>query len=180
MRAPNMSTVWLLWRVFIALVLVKFAIDAVWASTSKSYMGAFGILLVAAALFVTAAIVVSPDLAGLAARPFTSFIDSIYLPGGSEKKPPLDYNLARLYERRGQLELAEVEYARILRYYPRELDAYFGLAEIYLKLKDGKAAEKVLDKAARRFRKDAELEGVIGKERERILAEFEEDAVEAP
>ena len=165
-----MRTVWLLWRILGFVALSYFAYRLFERAIAQgSPIAMAGTLLFAAAAFILAAIILSPDLAKVVSRPLTSFIDSIYLPGGREKKPPLDYRKAELYIRRSQFEKAEEVLADIIRHYPEELRAYLAMAEVCLELEDKKAAEVVLAKAHKKLHHDATALEAIKRAREKVL-----------
>ena len=165
-----MSTIWMLWRIlaFVALSFLAYKIF-MRAIAQSSPIGMAGFLLFAAAAMILGAIILSPDLAKLAARPFTSFIDSIYLPGGREKKPPLDYRKADLHRKRAQYEKAEEAYGEIIHFYPEELRAYMSMVEVYLELEDPKAAEIILAKAHRKLRHNEKAVKEIELTRQRVI-----------
>ena len=175
---PSMRTMWFVWRLFIAFSCWFGAYRIFdYASSKESMYGAFAVLLFAAALLIAGAVAISPDLARWAAKPFNSFIDSLYLPGGREKKPPLSYSKADLCIRQGRYEDAEEALAEIIHYYPDELRAYLDMADICLKMDDPKAAEKALAKAHRRMHRDSEAIALIRATREKVMEAYSSEAV---
>lgn len=73
---------------------------------------------------IFAAVLVVPEMTTLASAGFTGFIDSLFFPGSREKKPPYTLKLARFYVQKQRLDDAETEYARMLSFYPHELEAW--------------------------------------------------------
>ena len=159
MRVPSMQTIRFLWRLLAAAALLVLAYEIFVHFSSKSMLGAFGGLLFAAAAFIASAVIVSPDLARLGARPFTAFIDSIYFPGGRSKTPPHNFHKADLYYRTRRYEMAEEALGEIIRDHPDVLTGYLKMSEVCLRLDDPAAALKVLDMAHRRFRNDMVASG---------------------
>jgi tetratricopeptide (TPR) repeat protein len=88
----------------------------------------------------------------LATRPFTLFIDSIFFPGGELSKPVLNLKLPAYYTNEGRYEEALVEYQRILRHYPDEIEAYEKAIWLYLEVFDQPFEAKKLLRRARRRR----------------------------
>ena len=81
-------------------------------------------------LWMGAAVLLQRKISKILALPFLRFIDSIYLPGGHARKPPLNYDLAWHYEKMGRDDEALDEYRMILKYYPGELEAIAGMVRI--------------------------------------------------
>jgi tetratricopeptide (TPR) repeat protein len=137
-----------------------------------SYPGIFMTALFAFAKGILGIILIAPELANWLATPLTRMIDSIYLPGGKETCPPLDYRLADYYRTTGQHDEARARYREIVSHYPREGKAYGWLYYLtaYRKM-DLRAAGKILRKARRSLRKEAEWEAFKGVVREAVANE---------
>lgn len=83
--------------------------------------GNFGVSLL---LAIGAMILVSPEFTAVFSSGFTTFIDAVFFPGGREKKPPYTLKLARFYVEKQRWEDAEIEYARMLSFYPDQPEAW--------------------------------------------------------
>lgn len=70
------------------------------------------------------ALLIAPELTQLASAGFTGFIDAVLFPGGREAKPPYTLKLARSYVEKQRWDEAEVEYARMLFFYPDQPEAW--------------------------------------------------------
>ena len=121
--------------------------------SSGSQLEVFATSLFALAKGIFGVILLSPDLAAWAASPLLRWIDSIYLCGDVEGRPPLDYRLADYYRTTGQVGEAIGYYREIARHYPAEAKAlgwlYYLLA---FRTKELRAAKRVLRKARRHLR----------------------------
>jgi hypothetical protein len=65
-----------------------------------------------------------PEVFRCASFGFTGFIDAVFFPGRREAKPPYTLKLARFYREDQRLAEAEAEYARMLSFYPEQLEAW--------------------------------------------------------
>lgn len=120
---------------------------------SGSHLGVFGTALIASGKGIFGIVLISPEVANWAATPLTRLIDSIYLPGGTEAHPPLDYRLADYYRTSGQVGEAVDHYREITRHYPQEGRAFGHLYFLTAyRMKDRRTAGKILRKARRRLR----------------------------
>lgn len=87
----------------------------------------------------------------LATRPFTLMIDSIFFPGGRFSKPILNLKLPAHYINESRYDDALLEYRRILKHYPDEVEAYEKAIWLYLEVYgDPAEAERLLQRAKRR------------------------------
>jgi hypothetical protein len=87
----------------------------------------------------------------LATRPFMMMIDSIFFPGGKLSKPVLNLKLPAHYINESRYDEALLEYRRILKHYPDEVEAYE--KAIWLQLDvfaNPSEAERLLRRARRR------------------------------
>jgi hypothetical protein len=82
-----------------------------------TFKGVFGVAILIALLS-------APELSILVSSGFTGFIDAVFFPGGREKIPPYTLKLARFYREDQRLAEAEAEYARMLSFYPEQLEAW--------------------------------------------------------
>lgn len=71
-----------------------------------------------------ALIMLLPEFVYLAAAGFSGFIDRVFFPGGSEKKPPYSLKLARHYVEKNRWEDAEAEFTRVLSWHPEQVEAW--------------------------------------------------------
>lgn len=87
---------------------------------------AFPPLIFGMAALISSAILFSPDLVEYAARPFTRWIDSIYL-GSSEvaELPPLNYAPVDRAIQEKRWQQAAFEFERISQWYSNEMRPYF-------------------------------------------------------
>ena len=102
----------------------------------------FAAMLFSFAKCITGALLLAPELAVAAARPFIRWIDAIYLPGGHASKPPLDYKLADHYRKNGETDRAIDRYRAIARFYPGEAKAHGWLVAMLTDEPGGKRAAK--------------------------------------
>jgi hypothetical protein len=86
------------------------------------FAAGYGLLSFAA--LVAGAILISPMLVPLAARPFCWFIDSIYLGGSAIERPPLSYVVAERRMQEGRYEEAAAEFERLAYWHPRVVRVY--------------------------------------------------------
>lgn len=75
-------------------------------------------------LAIFAAMLLVPEATSLLSSGFTGFIDALFFPGSREKKPPYTLKLARFYVQKQRWDEAEAEYARMLSFYPDQLEAW--------------------------------------------------------
>ncbi len=137
----------------LGLWLIASAGRGLWAISNGSQLEVFATSLFAMAKGIFGVILISPDLATWAASPLLRWIDSIYLCGDVEGRPPLDYRLADYYRTTGQYGEAIDYYREITHHYPKEAKAlgwlYYLLA---FRTKELRAAKGVLRKARWRLR----------------------------
>ncbi len=81
-------------------------------------------ILIAVAFLIPGLALLWPWIFRLAIHPFTSFIEAIYSPKQPLEKPLLNLSLPTYYINESRYEEALEEYQKILRYYPREAEAY--------------------------------------------------------
>ena len=153
-------------RWLLGLWLIWLCAQGLAGSMQQGYMGAAGKALFAFAVGILGVLCLAPDLAKAAARPFQRIIDSIYLPGAEASRPPLDYKLADHYRNTRKFDEAVIEYAKIVRYYPREVMAHVRLYQLLRdELRDEKAADRAHRRAERALRRCdglAEFEALTG------------------
>ncbi len=136
----------------LGLWLIVAAARALFALEEGSMPGIFATALFAFAKGILGIILIAPEVANWLASPLTRVIDSIYLPGGKEAHPPLDYRLADYYRTAGQHDEALAHYHEIVSHYPREGRAFGWLYYLTAyRQRDMKAAGRILRKARRRL-----------------------------
>lgn len=87
----------------------------------------------------------------IATRPFMMMIDSIFFPGGKLSKPVLNLKLPAHYINESRYDEALLEYRRILKYYPDEVEAYEKAIWLHLDVfANPSEAERLLRRARRR------------------------------
>lgn len=111
----------------------------------------FNIMFLGAPVFALGILIIWKPLFQLITRPLMMMVDSIFFPGGSLEKPPLNLKLPAYYIEHERYEEARTEYRRIIKHYPDEVEAYERLvwleAEIF---EDRREARNLLRKARRR------------------------------
>ena len=75
-------------------------------------------------LAVPSAVLIGPEVSQLFSLGPSAFIDAVFFPGGREARPPYTLKLARFYVQKNRWDDAEEEYARMLSFYPRALEAW--------------------------------------------------------
>ena len=80
-----------------------------------------GIGVLAAAKFIAAGICFALAYVDTISLPFTSLIDGAYGTRADKRKPPLDFAIADRFLENGMRDSADLEYRRLLDYYPRSL-----------------------------------------------------------
>ncbi len=81
-------------------------------------------LLIAAAAFLGAFVLLWNPLIRLATKPLLALIDLVFSPGGRLERPLLNLKLPAHYLNEGRYDEALAEYRKILRHYPHEIEAY--------------------------------------------------------
>ncbi len=114
---------------------------------------AFGLCLFAFAKMLLGAIILAPTLANWISIPIFAWVDSIYRPGGYNRKPPLCYRLGEQYIREKKYDLALVEYRDITRYYPKEIRAAATLYLLYKQTDETRRAERWYARSIFRYSK---------------------------
>jgi hypothetical protein len=122
-------------------------------------------------LLIVGLVFVGRDLARLFSWPLTCFVDVIYGTGPGDGKPPLNYHLARGYTASGRFEEAVDEYARIMTFYPRELEPYSECIRILLEIGDDPSeAARYLHRGLRHLRGSASKKRLRAAYRESLKA----------
>jgi tetratricopeptide (TPR) repeat protein len=109
-------------------------------------------VLVSMACFITSVLLVAPETAFRVADWFSRPFAAILFPSDHFNKPPLSYRLARRYRDEKRWEDAARQYRKIIRYYPKEADAYLELVHVAEQMHDHKAAQKYAALFRRRFK----------------------------
>ena len=92
-----------------------------------------------------------PDVFALVGR----LVNSFFFPGGKSSKPVLSYKLPDFYRREERYAEALDHYRRILRHYPKEARAWFGVIEVQMHdLADPEAARQTYKMALHKLRSD--------------------------
>jgi len=120
-----------------------------------TFKGVFGVAILIALLS-------APELSILVSSGFTGFIDAVFFPGGREKTPPYTLKLARFYRENQRLDEAEAEYARMLSFYPEQLEAWQERLDLAFRRKAqaDPAPQDVLAKALKSLKNPADREAV--------------------
>jgi tetratricopeptide (TPR) repeat protein len=109
-------------------------------------------VLVSMACFITSVLLISPEtvftLAEWCSRPFAA----ILFPSEHFNRPPLSYKLARYYRDAQRWQDAARQYRKIIRYYPKEADAYLELRQVAEKMGDHKMKQKYAALFRKRFK----------------------------
>jgi tetratricopeptide (TPR) repeat protein len=99
-------------------------------------------VLISLASFIGTVLLIAPEtafrLAEWCSRPFVA----ILFPSDHFNKPPLSYRLARRYRDEKRWEDAARQYRKIIRYYPKEADAYLELLHVAAQMGDHKTEHK--------------------------------------
>jgi hypothetical protein len=102
-------------------------------------------------LFVTSVLLVTPEttkrVAEWCAQPFVN----ILFPSDEFSRPPLNYQLARRNRDELRWEDAAMQYKKIIRYYPKEREAYVELLVVAEHLPDKKVKERYAEMLRKRF-----------------------------
>jgi len=114
-------------------------------------MGAAPYVIFSMAGFLITVFLTSPEtalrMAEWCSRPFVA----ILFPSDEFAKPPLTYRLARRYRGEKRWEDAARQYRKIIRYYPKERDAYLELLDVAAQMGDRKLKRKYAALFQRRF-----------------------------
>ncbi|MES2706021.1 MAG: tetratricopeptide repeat protein [Verrucomicrobiota bacterium] len=112
---------------------------------------------------IFAAVLIVPEVTTIASAGFTSFIDSLFFPGSREKKPPYTLKLARFYVQKQRWDDAEAEYARMLSFYPDQLEAW--KESLHVAFAQGEnadpAPDAILSKGLKKLKTPAEKEALF-------------------
>jgi hypothetical protein len=115
-------------------------------------IGAAFPLLVSLGSFLTTVFLIAPEtafrIAEWCSRPFTA----ILFPSEHFNKPPLTYKLARRYRDEKRWDDAARQYRKIIRYYPKEADAYLELLHVAGQMGDHKMEQQYAALFRRRFK----------------------------
>ena len=118
---------------------------------SEGIAAAFPVL-VSMACFIGSVLLVAPEtafrIAEWCSRPFVA----ILFPSDHFNKPPLSYTLARRYRDEKRWDDAARQYRKIIRYYPKEADAYLELLHVAAQMGDHKMEQKYGTLFRRRFK----------------------------
>jgi hypothetical protein len=102
--------------------------------------------------FIGAVLLLAPEttfrIAEWCSRPFTA----ILFPSDHFNKPPLTYKLARRYRDEKRWDDAARQYRKIIRYYPKEADAYIELLHVAGQMGDHKTERRYAALFRRRFK----------------------------
>jgi hypothetical protein len=142
---------WVKIRWFLAacsvLLCVKLMVSALLMNSINAAWHVLGSVL----LFVTSVLLVIPEtakrVAEWCARPFAD----ILFPSEEFTRPPLNYQLARRYRDELRWEDAAIQYKKIIRYYPKEREAYVELLGVAEHLPDKKLRERYAEMLRKRF-----------------------------
>ena len=135
--------------------------------TTNGQVATAASLIVMFGFIVAATMLLLPETVPFVSRPFTAFIDGIYGTGPGKEKPPFDCRLARGYVKQERYEDAVDEYARVMKYHPKEMEPYRESIQVLLnKLRDREGAEDVLDLGLRKLGSEAERTELLGLYRE--------------
>ena len=111
----------------------------------------FVLLLIGVLFLVIGIVFLWKTIFHVATRPLMLLVDSIFFPGGELPKPVLNLKLPAYYLNEGRFDEALIEYRKILKYYPDEVEAYEKTIWLYLTVfKEPREAEKLLRRAKRR------------------------------
>ncbi|MES2706022.1 MAG: hypothetical protein V4726_05400 [Verrucomicrobiota bacterium] len=120
-------------------------------------------LLAPAIVWIIIVLLVAPELILLASARFTGFIDNVFFPGSREKKPPYTLKLARFYVQKQRWDDAEAEYARMLSFYPDQLEAW--KESLHVAFAQGEnadpAPDAILSKGLKKLKTPAEKEALF-------------------
>jgi hypothetical protein len=95
-----------------------------WTVAGDGGIGTIAHGLITFAFLVAGAVLMSPMLVPLAARPFCRFIDSVYLGGSAIERPPLTYVVAERRMQEGRYEQAATEFERLASWHPGVVRLY--------------------------------------------------------
>ena len=122
-----------------------------WCATTGYNRLDFVLLLVGVFFLFLGIVALWKTIFHIATRPLMLMVDSIFFPGGELAKPILNLKLPAYYLNEGRFDEALVEYRKILKYYPDEVEAYEKAIWLYLTIfKEPLEAEKLLRRAKRR------------------------------
>jgi len=117
------ETLLILLRWFIGLALL---VAAWWLATQNQEEDPIDItrLILGAIAFLVGVSLLWTTIFYLATRPFVSFVDQVFSPGGKLERPVLNLKLPAHYLNEARYDEALAEYHKILKYYPDEPEAY--------------------------------------------------------
>lgn len=146
-------------RAFVNKLRVILGIGLVATGVGFWLTSSFGVIpfLVGLVLIIAGIMPFALDLARFLATPYLNFINSVYLPGGHGKRPPLNLDLPLYYERFGREEEAVEAYETMARHYPRELRPYARLLRIHRDVFGEEEAAALWLKRGRRYFDEEEL-----------------------
>jgi hypothetical protein len=134
------------WKLMAAVLRVDgFSLDALSAAPSAIF---------SVASFVTAVFLMAPETAFWAAEVFSRPFVAILFPSDHFSRPPLTYRLARYYRDVKRWKDAARQYRKIIRYYPKERDAYVELLDVAEKMHDEELHQEYTRLFRKRFRKE--------------------------
>jgi hypothetical protein len=93
-------------------------------------------LIFSMAAFLSAVFLTTPETAFRIAEWFSRPFVAILFPSDEYSRPPLSYKLARRYRDEHRWEDAVRQYRKIIRYHPKERDAYLELIEVAHSMKN--------------------------------------------
>ena len=122
-----------------------------WCATTGYNHLDFVLLLIGVFFFFLGIVALWKTIFHMATRPLMLLVDSIFFPGGEFAKPILNLKLPAYYLNEGRFDEALLEYRKILKYYPDEVEAYEKAIWLYLTVfTKPHEAEKLLRRAKRR------------------------------
>jgi len=122
-----------------------------WCIERGTRIDDFGLVLCSIPLFLLGAIAIWRTIFYVATRPFMLLVDSLFFPGGELAKPVLNLKLPRYYIEQDRFDEALIEYKRILKHYPDEVEAYEKAIWLYVTIFEEPAqARRLLARAKRR------------------------------
>jgi hypothetical protein len=132
------------WKLMASVLRVDgFSLDALSAAPSAIF---------SVASFVIAVFLMAPETAFRAAEVFSRPFVAILFPSEHFSRPPLNYRLARYYRDMKRWDDAARQYRKIIRYYPKERDAYVELLDVAAKMHDDEMHQKYKRLLRKRFR----------------------------
>jgi hypothetical protein len=131
-------------------------------AAEERFGGYFTGIFAASMLGVFSAMLIAPEITYLASSGFTGFIDAVFFPGGREKLPPYTLKLARFYVEKERWAEAEAEYARMLSFHPKQVEAWQERLALAFERTDeaDPAPEEILAASLKALRKEEDREAV--------------------